>query len=379
MKKRKAVIEIPSVQIPQSLAVAASWSWRFLLVAASLATTVWALSRVSTLVISIAIALLLSLPLISLRNLLTERARLPRKLSIALTILLSLAITAWIIWFTFGGLFSMFAGLASQTVLGINAIRDWFDGPPLNIDNVQFDELWGQLQTQIQNAFNADAVISGALGAAGTLQTLGTGLMVVLFSMVFFLIDGRIIWLWIVNLLPESVRERLDQASRRGVVTLSAYVRTQIVVAAVDGIGIGIGMLFFVPSYALPIAILVFLGGAIPVLGALFTGFVAALVVLVSQGWVSALIMVAIVLLVQQLESNVLSPLLLGHAVSLHPWAVFLSVIGGSMLAGITGAIIAVPLVAVANTMIQYFLGHDKFPELGTESSQSLPDGGLDD
>ena len=124
-------------------------------------------------------------------------------------------------------------------------------------------------------------------------------------------------------------------------------------------------MLFFVPAFALPIGVLVFFFSAVPIFGAIVSGIIASILVLVSQGWVAALIMGVIVLLVQQTESSILLPLLLGKTVSLHPVAVVLAVTGGVMVAGLAGAIFAVPLVAVINTMVQYLFGNDKFPHLG--------------
>ena len=118
---------------------------------------------------------------------------------------------------------------------------------------------------------------------------------------------------------------------------------------------------------ALPLGILVFLGSFIPIVGTVLTGVVAVLVALVSHGPVVAVIMLAVVLLVQQIEGHVLQPFLMGHAVSLHPVAVLLSVAAGSLVAGITGALFAVPIAAVVNTVVLYLHGHDKFPELGTD------------
>ncbi len=179
-------------------------------------------------------------------------------------------------------------------------------------------------------------------------------------------------WSWVVNLLPRSVRERVHQAGRRGLVTLSAYTRTQILVALVDAVGIGIGAAILRVPLALPLATLVFVGSFIPIVGAIVTGAVAVLVALVAHGPVIALIMLGVVLLVQQLEGHILQPFLMGHAVSLHPVAVLLVVTAGSMAAGIVGALFAVPIAAVLNTVVLYLHGHDKFPQLGVDDHVEL-------
>ena len=188
-----------------------------------------------------------------------------------------------------------------------------------------------------------------------------------MFTLLFFLKDGPVIWAWLVRLLPAPARSRAHEAGRRGAVTLAAFTRTQILVALIDAIGIGLGALILGIPLALPLAVLVFLASFIPFVGAVATGAIAVLVALVDQGVGTALIMLGVVLLVQQIEGNVLQPLLLGHAVSLHPVAVLLSVTAGSLSAGIVGALLAVPFVATLNTVVLYLHGRDKFPELGTD------------
>jgi predicted PurR-regulated permease PerM len=210
------------------------------------------------------------------------------------------------------------------------------------------------------------------MGAATTVGHIMVGALIALFCLIFFLLDGRRIWTWLVNLLPTKAREQVHQAGRRAVVTLSAYVRTQILVALIDGLGIGVGAAFFVPGLAFPIGALVFIGSFVPIVGAVVTGAIACVVVLVAKGWIWALVMLGVVLLVQQLEGHILQPFLMGHAVSLHPVAVVLVVAAGSFAAGIVGALFAVPLAAVLNTVLLYLHGNDKFPELGTDDHLPL-------
>ena len=133
-----------------------------------------------------------------------------------------------------------------------------------------------------------------------------------------------------------------------------SYARIQMFVAFVDAVGIGVGAAIIGVPLALPLGVLVFIGSFIPIVGALVTGAVAVLLALVANGWVNALIMLGIVLLVQQLESHILQPLVMGKAVALHPVAVILAVAAGSYLAGIPGALFSVPILAVANSAIRY-------------------------
>lgn len=148
---------------------------------------------------------------------------------------------------------------------------------------------------------------------------------------------------------------------------MTSYVRVQIVVAAIDAIGIGIGAAILRLPFLIPLALLVFLASFIPIVGAIASGSVAVLIALVTHGLTTSIIMLAVVLLVQQVEAHALQPFLMGHAVNLHPLAVLLAVVIGSSLLGIVGALFAVPFLAVANSMIRYFHGYDPFPALGTD------------
>ena len=358
--------------IPRPVQAAAAWSWRLLVIGAAVVALGWVLGRITIVIIPVALALLVAVLLLPVRNFLVHRAGVPRGAAIAATILTTVIVMSVLVYFAFRQVYQVFPDLAAQVVLGVNEIRNWVAGPPLNISNTQFDEAWLQVQAYLTSGETLQTVLFTAIGAVGTLGQGLTMAVVMLFCIVFFLADGRTIWTWCVNLLPVGVREATHQAGRRGAITLSGYVRTQVLVAAVDGLGIGLGMLFFVPVFALPIGVLVFVFSAIPIIGGITSGAIAVILVLVSRGWLAALLMLGVVLLVQQTESSILLPFLMGHAVSLHPVAVLLAVTGGAMLAGLPGALFAVPLVAVANTMVQYLFGHDKFPELGTDDHVPL-------
>ncbi|MBF1671530.1 MAG: AI-2E family transporter, partial [Rothia mucilaginosa] len=182
------------------------------------------------------------------------------------------------------------------------------------------------------------------------------------------LMEGERIWLFVTRLFPKDARAAVNGAGRAGWKSLGAYVRVQILVAAIDAIGIGIGAAILGVPLAIPLGVLVFLGSFVPVIGALISGAVAVLLALVALGPVQALIMLGIVLLVQQLESHILQPLIMGKAVSLHPLAVIFSVAGGSMIFGAVGALFAVPTLAVVNSVVRYLANR------GWEHDPSLRD-----
>lgn len=351
--------------VPGSVRAAAAWSWRLLLIGAAIAAGLWVVAQLKVIVVPIAVALLLTVLLTPVQRFYGRHLRMSRGLASGAALISLLVVIAGLVTVAGQQIVSGFQDLRDQAVDGFEQFTDWLADGPLGIDSVTISSYLDQAQSAITE--NQGSIVSGALGAATTIGHVVAGALIALFCTFFFLLDGRTIWSWVVGLLPRRARDSVHQAGRRGIITLSAYTRTQILVAAVDAVGIGVGAAFFVPSLALPLAILVFVGSFIPIVGAIVTGAVAVLVVLVANGWVAALIMLGIVLVVQQIEGHVLQPFLMGHAVSLHPVAVLLVVAAGSFAAGIVGALFAVPIAAVLNTVVLYLHGHDKFPELGTE------------
>ncbi|HEY0187488.1 MAG TPA: AI-2E family transporter [Cellulomonas sp.] len=356
--------------VTPTVRAAAAWSWRFLLIASAVAVAFWLIGFFKVIVVAVAIALLLTVLLNPLASWLRRVARFPRGLAAFSAVLVLLLVVAGLVVLAGRSIANGFGDLQEQASQGFNEALDWLSAGPLSISADQIDSWVDQVGTQLSD--NASSLLSGALSVTTTVGHVGAGALIALFCTFFFLLDGRTVWSWLVGLLPRDVRERVHQAGRRGLVTLSGYTRTQILVALVDAIGIGIGAAVLQVPLAVPLATLVFVGSFIPIVGAIATGAVAVLVALVAQGPVVALVMLAVVLVVQQVEGHVLQPFLMGHAVSLHPVAVLLVVTAGSMAAGIVGALFAVPLAAALNTVVLYLHGHDKFPHLGTDDHVQL-------
>ncbi|MDN5805104.1 MAG: AI-2E family transporter, partial [Microlunatus sp.] len=179
------------------------------------------------------------------------------------------------------------------------------------------------------------------------------GIAICLFSLFYFLYDGRGIFSFLLNLMPRAAQARADAAALRGWHSLSSYVRATVLVALADAIGVLIVALVLRVPLAPALAALVFLGAFVPLVGAFVSGFVAVLVALVAVGWVQALIMLAGIILVMQMEGHILQPFLLGRAVHLHPLAVLLAIAAGIIIAGIVGALFAVPILAFVKTVVQ--------------------------
>ena len=351
------------VTVPRAIRVSAAWSWRVLLVAVALAALFWLLTVLKTVVVPVAIALLVTIVLTPPVTWLQRRVRLPRAAASGVALLGLLAVIGLLIGLAGSSIVSGIAELWQEAGVGIGRVTDWLAQGPLHLSTTQVDDYVSRIGSSISK--DSGGIVSGALSVTTTVGHVAAGTLIAIFCTFFFLLDGRAIWTWVVGLLPLPAREPVHQAGRRALITLGAYTRTQVLVAFVDAVGIGVGAAVLRVPLALPLGIIVFVGSFIPIVGAVLSGSIAILVALVAQGPGAAALMLIVVLVVQQLEGHVMQPFLMGHAVSMHPVAVLLVVATGSLMAGIVGALFAVPVAAVLNTVMLYLHGHDKFPALG--------------
>ncbi|WP_374206015.1 AI-2E family transporter [Gordonia zhenghanii] len=175
-------------------------------------------------------------------------------------------------------------------------------------------------------------------------------MLLTVFLLIFFLYDGHRLWGYVTRLVPQGSRERVRGASAAGFRTLETYVRATVLVAAIDAAVIGIGLAILGVPLVLPLVLIIFLGSFIPIVGSFVSGSLAVAVTLTTQGWVNAVIVLAILVFVMTFEGHVLQPFVLGRSVKLHPAAVILAIAFGLMLAGLVGGLLAVPLVAFLDT-----------------------------
>ncbi|KUM40323.1 AI-2E family transporter [Arthrobacter sp. EpRS71] len=365
--------------IPYGVRIAAAWSWRAGLILLMIGALVWLLGKVSFLIIPVMVAALLAGLLHPVVKWLRNR-KIPNGGAVAITVLGFIGVIGGALALVGRQLVTGFGALWQEALAGIQQIQTWLADGPLHLTADQIDQYISDGADALQN--NSSSILSGALSFGSTAGHFAAGLVLALFILIFFLLEGSRIWAFMVRLLPRSARRATDGAGRRGWTSMVSYVRIQMFVAFVDAVGIGVGAAIIQVPLALPLAVLVFIGSFIPVVGALVTGAIAVLLALVANGPINALIMLAIVLVVQQLESHILQPLVMGKAVALHPVAVILSVAAGSYLAGIPGALFAVPLLAVVNTAVRYIAGrtweHDEGlggVELQSAAASAGPDG----
>jgi predicted PurR-regulated permease PerM len=340
----------PESGVPDGLRTAAAWSWRFIVVIAGFYVLLYAAAYVAVVVVPVIVALLLA-ALLQPGAAYLVRHGWPRALAAFAMLIVGLAVVSGIITLVVERFSAGFSDLATQVSEGIGQVQD-FVVRTFPITRNQLEDAVGQLQQRLVD--NQDSIASGALTTAATVGEVITGFFLALFTLFFFLKDGRSIWLWLVGLFPRDSRAYMDEAARRAWRTLISYVRATAAVALIDAIGIGTGLAILSVPLVIPLAALVFLGAFIPILGSFRAGSVAVLVALVSKGPITALIALAVVVLVMQVEGHILQPLLLGRAVRVHPLAVVLSIAAGLLIAGIFGALIAVPIVACANVAGTY-------------------------
>jgi predicted PurR-regulated permease PerM len=345
-------------QVPYPLRIAAAWSWRILLVAAGGAAVLWVVAKLHQVLIPVAISLLLSALLSPAVVWLRKRVRMHRSLATAVVMIGGLALVAGTLTLFITQFVSSWPKLSVKAQDGVGQIQGWLKRGPLHLSDAQMTSIVTEFQKWLTD--HRSSLTTGALSTATTAVDVLASTFLVLFTTFFFLRDGRRIWRFLVNLLPVAAREPLASAGEQSWQTLVAYVRATVLVAFIDAVGIGIGLVALRVDLAFALAALVFLGAFIPIVGATLSGTVAILVALVTRGPVIALLVIAVVVGVQQLEGHVLQPAIMGKAVAIHPLAVIIAIATGVVLAGIIGALVAVPIVAVLNTGVRHLAARQR-------------------
>ena len=357
LRGRRVTTEIAE-SIPHGLRVATAYAWRFVVIAVAAGILIWLVNQLKLLVIPLLVAILVTALLWPAFTWML-RHRVPRWLAIVVSVVGTLAIIGGLMWLAIWQITRQWASVRDRTGEAIQQLRDYLIAGPLHLTEQQIDDLLAQAWTWMQQ--QVELLWSGALVVGSTVGHVITGAVLALFILLCTLADGGGIWRWVVRLFPRAAREEVDGAGRAGWRTVVTYARTQLLVATIDATGIALGAFLLGVPLAIPIGVLVFLGAFVPFVGAIVTGALAVFLALVYNGPWIALWMLIVVLAVQQLEGHVLQPLLMGSAVKVHPLAVVLVVAGGAMIAGIPGALFAVPLAAFVNVVAVY-LGRGSGP-----------------
>ncbi|MCX4674601.1 AI-2E family transporter [Streptomyces sp. NBC_01433] len=341
----------PVAAIPWGMRVAAEAGWRLLV----LAGTLWVMMRVISAVQLVVLAFVAALLVTAMLQPTVVRLRrlgLPRGLATAVTAVLGFVIMGLVGWFVVWQVMDNLDTLSDKVRAGIDELKQWLLDSPFHVTESQINDIAKNLSDTIGT--NTEEITSAGLQGVTVMVEFLTGMLLAMFSTLFLLYDGKRIWHWVLKLVPAQARPGVAGAGPRAWRTLTAYVRGTVIVALIDAIFIGLGIYFLNVPMAVPLAVFIFLFAFIPLVGAVVSGALAVVVALVTEGVFTALMVLAVVLAVQQIEGHILQPFILGRAVRVHPLAVVLSVAAGGMIAGIGGAVVAVPLVAVTNTVVGY-------------------------
>lgn len=360
--------QAPESAVPWGMRVAAEIGWRLLV----LAGTLWVLMRVISAVRLVVLAFVAALFITALLQPTVSRLKrmgLPRGLATAVTTIAGFIVMGLIGWFVVWQVMDNLDTLSEKVRAGIDELKRWLLNSPFHVTEDQINQVAKNLSDTIGH--NTNEITSAGLQGVTVLVEVLTGILLAMFSTLFLLYDGKNIWRWVLRLVPEQARPAMAGAGPRAWRTLTAYVRGTVIVALIDAIFIGLGIYFLHVPMAVPLSVFIFLFAFIPLVGAVISGALAVVVALVTEGVFTAVMVLAVVLLVQQIEGHVLQPFILGRAVRVHPLAVVLSVAAGGLIGGIGGSVVAVPLVAVTNTVVGYLRATAKENALRSAASPS--------
>lgn len=355
-----------------SLGRVAVRSAQILLILAVVSVSIFALMQIRLLVIPVLIALILAAAIGPFVNLLRRRG-LPGGAATAIAFILLLVVLAGVTSVIVMSIRNQWDELVSQAASGLQELENFLLTGPFPLDREQLE----QARTGLVEFATSSQVRSGAITGLSVVTEFLAGATLMVVILFFFLKDGAKIWEFFMRPFKGQREQKLRRAGRRTLEVLGGYVRGTAVIALVDTVAIGAALLILQVPLAIPLAIIVFITAFIPLVGATVAGILAALVALVANGPVVALIVVAVVIAVNQLEGDLLQPIVMGKSLQLHALVVLMALTAGTILAGIIGAILSVPLAAVAWAIIQVWTAEDPKlenmnPELPPANSQPV-------
>ncbi|MFE6970043.1 AI-2E family transporter [Isoptericola sp. NPDC057653] len=359
--------------VPAWLRTSAGWSWRLIALTAAVALVFWATVQVQLVFIAVFLGLVFASVLNPVADFYAKA--MPRALATALAILSAFLVLGGLITYVVASVAGQWENLAGQFDTGVQQILKYVESGPfgLSVTGDQINEWIDQGRQWV--ADNADSLVSQAAQSAGSVFEGFAIFALSIFCTVFFVASGGKMWRWFLGQIPEEHRTRWQAAAGAGWYSFSGYARGTVIIAFTDGVLAFILLSILGVPLAAPLAVLVFIGAFIPLIGAPLAMIIAAVVALAANGFVTALIVTIGIALIGQLEGHVLQPLIMGKQVALHPLVIGLGVTAGTVLAGILGAIIAVPLMAVAWTVFSTLRGDRPHPEL--DEPAGLRDGPL--
>lgn len=358
--------------IGRGIAWSATWSARWILIAIALVILGEVVGKTWSILMPVALALLVTAVLAPIAGFFERHAKFPPALAAAATLIGGVGLVTYGIFLMAPSVASQSTEIADDAVKGIDELQKWVRDSNL-FNKEQIDDFLAAAQDRLQKS--AGVIAGGVLTGVSALTSAVINMVVVAFLVFFFLKDGRHFRPWLRKVTGPGVGEHIMEVSGRAWDTLGGFIRTQAMVSGIDAVFIGGGLLLIGVPLAIPLAVLTFFGGFVPIVGAITAGAIAVLVALVSNGLTGALWVLLLIVAVQQLEGNVLSPMLQSKSMNLHPAVVLLSVTLGSSLFGIAGAFLAVPSTAVVAVFFRYLLEQvDRTVALGGNTPPPRPD-----
>jgi predicted PurR-regulated permease PerM len=331
-------------RVPIWLQTGAAWSWRLLLLAAALYLVVRVIGMLAIVVVPCTAALLLTALLQPLKARL-RRAGLPSLAATWCTLLVGALVLGGLVMLVTNRVSADYPVLVEETRHTTTQVEAWLSGAPFHLKS---SSVRGALNNIPGYLSKHKSLVEGTVVAGGKIAAEFFGGLVLMIFVMFFLIkDGERIWSWLISGLRGDTAERVNRAGHAAWLAVVYYMRGTVAVAAIHGVVIGLALYIMGAPLVIPLAVLVFVAAFVPLVGLLIAGTLAIVVVLAAKGWVAAVILLGVLIVEDQLEGHLLQPQVVGRVIRLHPLAVILSLAVGSVLAGIAGAVVAVPIVAV--------------------------------
>jgi predicted PurR-regulated permease PerM len=342
-QERRAVVPEQS-RVPSWLATGAAWSWRLLLLAAAIYLISRVLGILYIVVLPCTAAILLTALLQPLASRL-RRAGLPNLAATWCTLLIAAAVLGGIVMLVTNRVSADYPVLVSETKHTVTEVESWLARAPFHIKSSDVKKALNNIPSYLSKH---KTLVEGTVVTGGKIAAeFFGGLVLMLFVTFFLLKDGERIWNWLIGAMRPQTARRMDRAGHAGWLAVVYYVRGTVAVAAIHAIVIGLALWIMGAPLVIPLAVLVFLAAFVPLVGLLFAGALALLVTLAAKGWVDAVILLCVLVVEDQLEGHLFQPQVVGRVIRLHPLAIILSLAVGGVLAGIPGAVVAVPIVAV--------------------------------
>lgn len=347
----------PASVVPWGVRVAAEVGWRLLV----LAGLIWVLMQVISVVSLVVIAFAVGLLVTALLQPTVARLRrwgFSRGLATATTFIGGFVAIGLVGWFVVWQIMENIDDVTERIQQGIDDLQEWLIDGPFHVQEEQINNIGNEVSDWLGE--NSSEVTSAGLEGVSYVLEFFSGAAIAAFVTLFLLYDGERIWKWCLHFIPADARDAVAGAGPKVWATLTGYVRGTVLVALIDAVFIGVGLFILDVPMAVPLAVLIFLFAFVPLVGALVSGALAVVVAFVTNGLVTALLVLGVVLLVQQIEGHILQPFILGRMVQVHPLAVVLAVATGTLVAGIPGAVVSVPLIAVLNTAVGYLKAYHR-------------------